>query len=159
MIRQTIYKSKKSFSMMMAIFLLILISSMSIMIFNLSNQAIKSTLNQYQNEQARLLLYNYTELAVLYLLHYNRVDKNNCLQEIETQFNKNELLFNVKIKIYYIGFKESLPNCSNILQSFTNNTNFDRTMSVLLDIYIKYKDIDNKDNRVFSMHKRSIQKL
>ena len=62
-------KHKKAFSMVTAVFVIFIMSSVTMLIMNVTNKTVKATTKQYQKEQAQLLARSYTELAILYILH------------------------------------------------------------------------------------------
>ena len=56
---------RKAFSMIMAIFVIVLMATVGAFILNLSAKSVKSTLLQYKREQAILYARSYTELAIM----------------------------------------------------------------------------------------------
>ena len=79
-------KSKKAFSMVTAIFVIVIMASVSALIMNVSGKTVKATTQQFQKEQAQLLARSYTELAILYIINYDRSAGNNCLETITDHF-------------------------------------------------------------------------
>ena len=151
---------KRAFSMVTAIFVIFIMSSITALIMNVTGKTVKSTTLQYQKEQAMLLARSYTELAVLYAIHYNR-DNNSCLEQINGEFGEPNNLYKVTVDIKYIGNSQLLPNCpKNITPtwSVTNPTGFDSAISLVIDTYISYKDFDDlTHDRNITIHRRTLQ--
>jgi len=56
---------RKAFSMIMAIFIIVLMATVGAFILNISAKSVKSTMLQYKREQAILYARSYTELAIM----------------------------------------------------------------------------------------------
>ena len=56
---------RKAFSMVTAVFVIVLMATVAAFILNISSQSVKSTVLQYKREQAILYARSYTELAVM----------------------------------------------------------------------------------------------
>ena len=169
-------KHKKAFSMITAIFVIVIMASVSALIMNITGKTIKATTQQYQKEQAALLARSYTELAILYAIHYDRTAGNNCLETITDHFgDKGNNGYDIRINIKYIGNSTLLANCRNNIEAngvvdLTNtnatwadnagvNGNINSTISLIVDTYITYKDFDDPSNRDITFHRRTLQKL
>jgi len=166
-------KHKKAFSMVTAIFVIFIMASLTALIMNVTGKTVKATTHQYQKEQVMLLGRSYTELAILYVLYYDRNSGNNCLETINDHFGEAYPNgYDIDIKIKYIGNSTILANCRNSIESngdfnltntnatWTNNSGgFDNTLSLVIDTYIKYRDFDDPNNRDITFHRRTIQKL
>ena len=156
-------KFKRAFSMVTAIFVIFIMSSLTALIMNVTGKSVKSTTLQYQKEQAILLARSYTELAMLYVIHHNRVSNNNCLEQINGVFGEPNNLYNIRVDIKYIGNSQLLPNCSKNITptwSVTNPTGFDSAISLVIDTYISYKDFDDlTSDRNITLYRRTVQKL
>ncbi len=156
-------KFKRAFSMVTAIFVIFIMSSLTVLIMNVTGKSVKSTTTQYQKEQAILLARSYTELTILYLIHHNRVSNNNCLEQINGVFGEPNNLYNIRVDIKYIGNSQLLPNCSKNITptwSVTNPTGFDSAISLVIDTYISYKDFDDlTSDRNITLYRRTVQKL
>ena len=165
-------KHKKAFSMITAIFTIIIMASVTSLIMNVTGKTIHETSAQYQKEQASLLARSYTELAILYAIHRDRTA--GCINTINAKFGENSNLYDIVVHIQYAGNQDNVPpaNCSKIIGTDGNwatalNIGFDATVSLLVDVYIKYKDIDhplNNDtdttNDVFkTFHRRTLQRI
>ena len=70
------------FSMITAIFVILLLSSVGAFIVNLSGKTVKDTTFQYKKEQSALLAKSYTELAIMGVTANDATNGTNCLEEI-----------------------------------------------------------------------------
>lgn len=108
---------RQGFSLIMALFFLMILGSLGL--FSVAYSAIsnKETGNLYLNEQAKLLAESSVEYTVAAIQSHN-FDKN-CLKKVSIAYPKsgNDALFNITNTIYYIGRKGKI-NCDNWL----NNT-------------------------------------
>ena len=163
-------KHKKAFSMITAIFVIVIMATVTSLIMNVTGKTVKATTQQYQKEQAALLARSYTELAILYVMHYDR--SSTCLEELNDHFGDASNGYNIHINIKYLGNDTRLAKCNNNIESdgsfdlttknatWTNNTNgFNKTISLIIDSYITYKDFDDPSNRDITFHRRTLQKL
>jgi len=155
-----IKKYKKAFSMVTAIFVIFIMSSLTALIMGVTSKTVKSTTQQYRKEQATLLARSYTELAMLYVINYNR--SSGCLDTINATFGDPNNLYTIRTNIKYIGNVNLSLNCSsNItpLWNVANLTGFDSTISLIIDVYVTYKDFDDLTDRNITFHRRTVQKL
>ena len=170
-------KHKKAFSMVTAIFVIIIMATVSSLIMNVTGKTIKETTQQYQKEQAQLLARSYTELAILRVIDTNRsaAGANPCFEEINENFGAKAGFYgyDVNVTIKYIGNNVILANCRNNIEAngvfnlgntnatWNNNIgNFYNTVSLVIDTYISYKDFDDLNlNRNITFHRRTLQKL
>jgi type II secretory pathway pseudopilin PulG len=175
-------KFKKAFSMVTAIFVIIMMSSLTLLIQNLSSKSIHNTTAQYQKEQAILLARSYTELAILYASSYDRTI--DCLNTINGQFgpNINSGGYNVVMELRYIGKDtqfntNTTPSCYDtataqplnarvtLLERLNGGTSFDESISIIIDTYITYKNLDDPSasvangDRNITVHRRTLQKI
>ncbi len=154
---------KRAFSMVTAVFVIFIMGSITALIMNVTGKSLKLTTTQYQKEQAMLLARSYTELAMLYVIHHNRVSNNNCLEQINGVFGDLNNLYSIRVDIKYIGNSQLLPNCpKNITPTWSvaNPTGFDSSISLIIDTYISYKDFDDlSGDRNITFYRRTVQKL
>jgi len=151
-----VQKSKKAFSMVTAIFVIIIMASITSLIMNVTGKTIKATTQQYQDEQARLLARSYTELGIMYALYYDRNASGNCLETINDTFKNYTIL----VELHYIGNSTTLTGCTRTLGTWTeNSTGFEKSLSLMIDTYITYSDPDDGLNRPITYHRRTLQKL
>jgi len=153
---------KSAFSMVTAIIVIFIMGTVSAMILGVSNRTVYATTAQYQKEQARLLARSYTELAMLYIINYDRVSNNNCIENIKADFGDPNNQYHIEANIQYIGNSGLLPNCpANITQDWnvTNPTGFDSSIAIIIDIFVKYSSFDDPLDRNITFYRRSVQKL
>jgi len=164
-------KSKRAFSMITAIFVIIIMATVTSLVMNVTGKTVKATTMQYQKEQAALLARSYTELAILYAIHKDRT--SGCIETISDHFGATgNNGYDINMNISYIGNSTLLANCNNNIESdgtidlsnknatWTNNSNgFHNTISLVIDTYITYKDFDDPQHRDITFHRRTLQKL
>jgi type II secretory pathway pseudopilin PulG len=160
--RKNIPNHRDGFSMVTAIFVIFIMASLTALIMNVTSKTVKATTQQYQKEQASLLARSYTELAMLYAINYDRVTNDNCIESIDATFGDPSNLYTVKTNLQYIGNSVLLPNCSTNITptwSVNNPTGFDSAISIVIDVYVTYKDFDDPTDRNITFHRRTVQKL
>ena len=150
-------KNKKAFSMITAIFVIVIMATVTALIMNVTGKTVKATTQQYQKEQAALLARSYTELAILYIMHYDR--SSNCLEEINDHFGDASNAYNIRMNISYIGKNSNLVGCGTQIGDLNGTGGFYETISLIIDTYITYKDFDDPSNRDITYHRRTLQKL
>lgn len=95
---------KRSFVLLVAIFFVILISTLGALSLALAASSVKNTSGAYLREQAELLAISATEHAVLALQAHDFNGTNPCLESINSQFpNENEAMFDINVTIAYIA--------------------------------------------------------
>ena len=159
--------NKKAFSMVTAIFVIVIMASISSLIMNVTGKTLKATTLQYQKEQATLLARSYTELAIMYVLHYDRTT-GDCLENIMDHFGASSPNgYDVTIKLHYIGNGDLLNGCTQTLSPLPATTGtwastslgFYTTVSLMVDTYISYKVFDDPSDKNITYHRRTLQKL
>jgi len=154
-------KTKKAFSMVTAIFVIVIMASVSALIMNISGKTVKATTQQYQKEQAQLLARSYTELAILNVINYDRTAvPRSCLQTISDHFGASgNDGYDIRMNISYIGKNSNLTGCGTQIGTLNGTGGFHDTISMVIDTYITYKDFDDPSNRDITFHRRTLQKL
>ncbi|CAA6826119.1 MAG: Unknown protein [uncultured Sulfurovum sp.] len=155
-----IIKSKKAFSMVTAIFVIIIMATVTSLIMNVTGKTLKETTQQYQKEQAALLARSYTEQAILYALHYERTA--DCVNEINATFGSVDNLYRIQTVIQYAGNESQLPipGCETIARWVDTGTlRFQASISLIVDVYVSYQDFDDPQRRDVTFHRRTLQKL
>jgi len=148
---------RNGFSMITAIFLIIIMSTVAMLVFNLSGKMVKNTTTQYRHEQAALLARSYTEYALLQVLKHNR-SSGTCIQTVNAVVNNivpgsssssatstNGGGYAIKVTVNYLG--NGLPcSPSHILNTTTLTTEYNTTAApdalaaVMIDVFVRYKD-------------------
>ena len=154
-------KLRSGFSMITAIFMVIMMATVAAFVLSLSGKIIKSTTAQYQREQAMLLAKSYTEYAVLAVMSNDRNGTGTCLHTIHGTIGDSPNTGNgyrATIQIKYIGNTQEVGNCGGRTLS-SGVINAKSPLSIIVDTYIDYKDIDNATAAWLTYHKRTLQKI
>ena len=158
-----ITQSKKAFSMITAIFVIVIMATVTALIMNVTGKTIKETTQQYQKEQAMLLARSYTEQALMYALNYDRQTNGNCINDINATFGDgvSSQIYTIETRLRYISNSTQLPLACNIIERWADDgtSGFNATVSVIIDVYVHYTDFDDALNRPITYHRRTLQKL
>lgn len=153
---------RKAFSMITAIFVIVLMATVGILVTNLSGKVVKETTAQFQREQAVLLANSYTEYAVLAVTGNDRAV--NCLTTINgtvgnaTAANPNNG-YRIRTHIAYIGTTAVIGTCPTTRKLSEAVTTESTPLTIIVDAYVDYKDLDNPGGQNIVYHKRTIQKI
>lgn len=154
---------RKAFSLITAIFLIVIMSTVAILVFNLSGKMVKSTSLQFKHEQAVFLARSYTELAILAVINHQRSATTGCVQTIKgvvnglvpngpvTGSSTGGSGYKVETYIYYLGNDLNNSNITNkywLNRTMPVQTNYntvlpalqDSVAGVIIDVYVRYKD-------------------
>jgi len=151
---------RKAFSMITAIFVIVLMSAVAAFITNLSSKMTQETTAQYQREQASLLTKSYTEYAIM-AVTANEHNTSNCLNDIDGTWNG----YNIDVNISYIGNGRPIAdgglhaNCRIIDNTVQNE---DSPLNIIVDVFVKYKNPDHPLGATapdITYHRRSLQKI
>jgi len=166
MMKKIYIHKRPAFSMITAIFVILLMASVAAFIMNLSGKTIQETTTQYRKEQAILLAKSYTEFAIM------AATARDCARPTITA-NVNGSNKKVKqgegykiiINTRYIG-KNS--GCTNRIGGDIN-TPVSQGGTVRIDTYVRYRDPESPNalaNRAWSnnepgitYHRRTLQRL
>ena len=154
-----ILKQRKAFSMLTAIFIIVLMSSVAALVMGTAGKIVKETTTQYQKEQAVLLAKSYTELAIM-AVSANSDRTANCLDTINGDFAggiDNPGGYSVTTEISYI-LSDMGTNCTNVLNTAAVITPKSET-NIIVDVYVSYKDLDNVNDTNITYHRRTLQKI
>ena len=150
---EMIVANRRGFSMLMAITVIIIMSTVAILVLSLTARTARATTAQYQKEQAFLLAKSYTEYAVMAIGSNDR--GSSCIQTISASNVYGG--YDVEVDVGYIGSANEIPSgCGTSMAD--NNMSTDQ-LHVILDTYVRYKDPDNSTNRMITYHKRTLQKI
>ena len=163
-----IKKQRNAFSLLIAIFVIMMLSLVASYIYYSSSSITKTGTIQYKTEQAKLYARSYTEYAILAIQSYDRVSNNNCIEKISQDIGNPAIGqgYRVKVLISYIGNQKYLPNSCPITASLSN-TNSPDTLMAIIDVYVSYRDSQHmaigtaKQSHIpwVTYHRRSLQKL
>ena len=180
---------RKGFSMITAIFFILIMATISILVLNLTGKITKETTILYRQEQAALLARSYTELAVMAVLDHNRSVANTCIEDIDGVVNAlkpnaapapgvsstNGGGYKVETRIYYLGndlscsstreltdSSHSARSSTRILTPYNDTGAADSIAAIIVDVYVKYKDASSMDPSTspwITYHRRTLQKI
>ncbi len=147
---------RKAFSMIMAIFIIVLMATVGAFILNLSGKLIKGTIAQFQREQSVLLAKSYTEYAIMAVTANEH--NGTCLNNITGIYN----VYNIDVNLSYIGNDLNLgsSNCGRILANDVDTS--DSPLNIIVDVFVRYRDLDHpypSSAPWITYHKRTLQKI
>ncbi len=151
---------RKAFSMITAIIVIVLMATVAMLVMNMSGKLVKETTAQYQREQAILLANSYTEYAVLAVTANDR--STSCLSTINGTIDG----YRARIEIAYIGTAAvigPLGNTNICAKTRKLGTvpaaDSETPLTIIVDAYIDYDDLDNTTGQKMTYHKRTVQKI
>lgn len=164
------YKSRNGFSMITAIFIILLLSSVGAFILNLSGKVVQETTTQYRKEQAILYAKSYTEYAIM------AASSRNCIKSISADVGNTQAMvkqgkgYHVNVYIQYIGndlTTAGAVNCTTLGGAI--NYAYSKGSVILVDVYVRYRNPDHPDAIAAASfdnthpglvyHRRTLQKL
>jgi len=152
---------RKAFSLLVAIVIIVIMSSVAMLVTTLSGKMVRSTTSQYQKEQAALLAKSYTELAIMAVSANDRIN-HSCLTDIDANnvlgsSSNNGKGYRVRTRISYIG--NNLGNCTGV-RVFSNSVATEASqLHIIVDVYVEYKEPDNPNAQWITYHRRTLQKI
>ena len=170
---------KKAFSMLTAIVVIVAMSVIAMFVTSTAGRSVKTTTDQYRNEQAALYAKSYTEYAIMAVsANAARMlapaDPNNgCLSTINANLGENIITnrgrgtgYRVRVQIAYIGNAavfgdvgySGIANCAALRQLDTNVQDTQAPLSLIIDTYVDYNDLNDMGHR-HTYHRRSLQKI
>jgi hypothetical protein len=145
---------RKAFSMLTAIFIIVLMATVAAFIMNLSGKMVKETTTQFQREQAMLLAKSYTEYAIMAVTANDQ--NTTCLNSINGSYND----YDVTVNISYIGRHNILNGgCTHILNPGNDVVTTKSPLNIIVDVFVRYPDYDHPDDLEMTYHRRSLQKI
>ena len=156
---------RPAFSMLTAIVVIVLMSSVATLIMGLSGKMVKSTTAQYHKEQAALLAKSYTEYAIMTVMSNDRNSTGKCIQDIDGYIGNGNAYndgtgYQVRVRIGFIGPNSEINKCS--VSRRLGNPASNNELNIIVDVYVEYKDIDNPnlaDAPWVTYHRRTLQKI
>ena len=143
---------RKAFSLLTAIFIVVLMATVAAFIMNLSGKMVQGTTVQFQREQSMLLAQSYTEYAIM-AVTANEHNNTGCLNRITGTYG----VYNIQADISYIG-NDLDGSCARVL-----NTNAIATvkspLNIIVDVFVRYQDPNHPDDLNVTYHRRSLQKI
>ncbi len=149
---------REAFSMLTAIFVIVIMATISMLVFSMSGKIVKTTVAQYQHEQAQLYAKSYTEYAILAVSANDRAV--NCLSKITGTIGNNPSIgdgYNIDTSIRYIVSDAEQGKCARL--NANDIVRINTPLSIMIDVYVKYKDPEHTSGPSLTVHRRSIQKI
>jgi len=154
-------KHRKAFSMFTAIFIIVIMATVGAMVMSLSSKIVKTTTVQFQREQAMLLAKSYTEFAIMAVMSNDTT--LNCLLTIQSDDvirAETNGGFNITTQISYIGNGNGrVTPCSGPQVLSDTAVTSESPINIIVDVYVKYRDLDGVNNNWITYHKRTLQKI
>lgn len=141
---------RKAFSMITAIFVIVILATIAMLSLNMVANTTQSTIMQYRKEQAEIYAKSYTELAVMAVTQYGR--SADCVNNIAGTTGDG---YTVSGTIGYIGGTGLNVACNRV--GTTAKTD-DSIASVIIDMDVSYTDATTSPNPMV-FHKRTIKKI
>jgi len=151
-------KMRSAFSMLTAIFLIVIMATISVFVMSVSGKVIKATTAQFQHEQAVLYAKSYTEYAILAVTGHDR--SSNCLQTVTGTINAGGG-YTIRTHIAYVASASELGSCAGGVRQLNsaNLATTDTPMTIIIDAYVDYSDLDNPSAPLLTVHRRTVQKI
>lgn len=153
---------RKAFSMLTAIFIIVLMATVAAFIVSLSGKMVKGTTAQFQHEQSVLLAKSFTEYAIM-AVTANEHNTTNCLNAITGQYGNDgsgSPLYTIEVDISYIGNNLD-GSCARVLN--TNPVIHPKSpLNIIVDVFVRHKDLDHPAGAGapdITYHRRSLQKI
>ncbi len=155
---------RPAFSMITAIFVIMIMASVGAFVMNLSGKMVQETTTQYRREQAILYAKSYTEYAILL------ATAQTCTRNLKADIggSGNEVKagqgYHVDVYINYLG-NTSPSSCTNLVG--TTAISNPETV-IFIDTYVHYRDPESpaavagkpwSADPGFVFHRRTIQRL
>ena len=153
-------KMRNAFSMLTAIFVIVIMATIAIFVMSLSGKTVKITTTQFQHAQANLYAKSYTEYAILAVTG-NDSSSSNCLRTITGTIGSPSTGngYNIRTHIAYIGIASEIAGCAANRQLSTAVNTASTPLSIIIDVYVDYKDPDNTAGPNLTVHRRTVQKI
>lgn len=159
---------RSAFSMITAIFVILLLATVAAFILNLAGKTVEETTTQYRKEQAILYAKSYTEFAIM------SATARDCIKEIEADVGgtTTQVLagqgYRITVSLQYIGNElAGSATCTTLGNAIVNAES--RGAVVLVDTYVSYRNPDHphaiagdawdNEHPGISYHRRTLQRL
>ncbi|PSM52527.1 hypothetical protein CBLAS_0633 [Campylobacter blaseri] len=148
---------KRGFSLIMAVFFVVLIATLGMMALSFSTSTIKQSSNIYLREQAEVLARSAAEIAIMAMQDHNY--STNCLKNVKVFYPSGGVnaILEAKVSMWY--FDRNLTGCSNrILSAIYTLEDRHNIVDNIAMLDISVKSINNSTTEPISLHKRIIQR-
>ena len=165
-----ITKQRKAFSLLTAIFVIILMATVAVLVLNMAGKLVKETTAQYQKEQAVLLAKSYTEYAIMAVMSNDR-NASDCIENIDGRIGASVNTgqgYLVNTRIAYIADSNArVGTCASTrILDDSGITTPESALNIIVDVYVRYRDPDHPNittapNTVpwITYHRRTLQKI
>ncbi len=150
-------KSRPAFSMISAIVVLVLMSSLSVMVLSTNIKSSRHLFEGYRARQAELWANSYMEYAKLAIMKNRElIIENNTTHAIESISGKfgdtqNKGGYIITVQISYMGVKKPFNSSSTrVIDKRASNP------SAIIDVYVKYSAMEPKWDNHMTCHIREI---
>lgn len=138
--------------------MIVFMSGVAALVMGTSGKIVKETTFQYQREQAILLAKSYTEFAIM-AASANSDRVNNCLNTINGTFTQGGG-YTITVNLSYLLANTATASCANILNATDANiTTAGSPINIMVDVYVRYNDLDNPGRNPLTYHRRTLQKI
>jgi len=150
-------KNRAGFSMITAIGVLIVMSTISVLVLQMSMRNSRVTIDSYRDRQAALWAQSYMNYAKLAIMKNRElIVENNRTHAIESIHgnqgtSKTNGGYTITVQISYMGVKRPF-NCSKSRVLDVSNHN----PSAIIDVYVKYSVLDNTWRNLMTYHIREV---
>ncbi len=155
---------RKAFSMLTAIFVIVLMATVAAFILNLSGKMVKGTVAQFQREQSVLLAKSYTEYAIM-AVTANEHNLSTCLNNIRGSAiddGSGGYIYTIDANISYIAKPGVLHTTGCVRKLATDVNTVDSPLNIIVDVFVSYRDLDHPSPSSapwITYHKRTLQKI
>lgn len=147
---------RNGFTLIMAIWILVAMSTMMALMLSFSSQSVNQTTSIYVREQAQMLSKSATEYALLAISGHDRTT-GDCLNYINATYSPGgTTMFDINTTIKYIGLGALAGNCEDLPGADSINT-AESNGTVIIDTYVTSRNQAPTDPTI-RYHRRTIQK-
>ena len=159
-----IYRQRKAFSMITAIFVIVIMATVTALVMGTAGKIVQDTTSQYQKEQAILWAKSYTELAVITVMSNDRNGTGNCIRDIDADIDNPDdgEGYRVRTRISFIGNAGEVGSCAPT-RTFSNSVlTVESPLNIIVDVYVEYRDLSHPNvnsSPWITYHRRTLQKI
>ena len=154
-----------AFSMLTAIVVIVLMSTVAMFVMNISSKLTRETTAQFQREQAMLYAKSYTEYAIMAVTANDRnATTGSCLSNIDGTIGSPKFGtgYKIEVRLAYLGHNSEVSDCAGTRILDDNVTTAESPLNIMVDVYVKYKEPDHPNPTLapyIIYHKRTLQKI
>jgi hypothetical protein len=164
---------RPAFSMLMALAVIVIVSTISVLVLNLSGKMVTGTTAKYREEQAALLANSYAELAILSVI--NQDINSSCITELNSTVDNlvpngsaslsGDAVYRVNVQISYLGNDLNACDSNHILNNgATIATDYNTTLpaglaAVIIDVFVRYRNSEINPDHDLTYHLRRLNKI